>query len=77
MLRTIVAGSIFVAGFNLLAPNVPEVTHCMPKPKKSKRKIKDLPAAGPKGLKHGKGKLVLDFSDPVDEAFDLVSVFII
>ena len=39
---------------------------------KKSRHSKDPQASNTKGGKLGKGALVLDLSDPVDEAFDLV-----
>ena len=67
---TIVTGLIFATAVNLVAPDAPEVTLCMAKKSKPN---KDQQASGAKGEKHGKGALVLDLSDPADEAFDLVS----
>ena len=67
---TIVTAVIFTAGVNLGAPDAPYVTLCMAK---KSRHSKDPQASNAKGGKRGKGALVLDLSDPADEAFDLVS----
>ena len=69
-LGTIVTASIFAASVNLGAPDAPDLTLRMAK--KSKHS-KDAQASGAKGGKRGKAALVLDLSDPADEAFDLVS----
>ena len=68
-LGTIVTASIFAAGVNLGAPDA-DSTLCMAKKLKHS---KDAQASGAKGGKRGKGALVLDLSDPADEALDLVS----
>ena len=66
--RTIVAGSIFVAGFNLRALDAHEATLCMAK--KSKPNMNHQ-ASGSKGGKRVKGGLVLDLSDPADPSTTL------
>ena len=54
----------------MIAPDAPDATLCMAKNSKTN---KNQQASGAKGGKRGKGELVLDLSDPADEAFDLVS----
>ena len=69
-LGAIVAGSVFAAGVNLIAPDAPDATLCMAKKSKTNE---NQQASGAKGGKRGKGAPVLDLSDPADEAFDMVS----
>ena len=54
----------------MIAPDAPDAALCMAKNSKTN---KNQQASGAKGGKRGKGELVLDLSDPADEAFDLVS----
>lgn len=53
----------------MIAPDAPDAALCMAKNSKTN---KNQQASGAKGGKRGKGELVLDLSDPADEAFDLV-----
>ena len=69
-LGPIVAGSVFAAGVNLIAPDAPDATLCIVKKSKTNE---NQQASGAKGGKRGKGAPVLDLSDPADEAFDMVS----
>ena len=62
-LCAIVAGSVFAAGVNLIAPDAPDATLYMAKKSKTN---KNQQSSGAKGGKHVKGALVLNFPDPAD-----------